>query len=134
MAGYAVELLQAALGSVRDRAVLILGLAYRGDVKEAAFSSTHLLVERLREAGARVLVHDPLFSDGEIRAYGYEPVSLSPAPAVDAVLLQAAHRAYTTLDFASFAGCRVVLDGRNAIAPERVESAGMRYIGIGRPV
>jgi nucleotide sugar dehydrogenase len=133
MAGYAADLLAGALGGLGGTTVLILGLAYRGDVKEAAFSSTHLLAAALRAAGARVLVHDPLFTDDEIRGRGYEPATLAPPPAVDALVLQAAHRAYMDLDFAAFAGCRIVLDGRNALAPERVHAAGMRYIGIGRP-
>ncbi len=130
MAAYAVELLTESLGNLEGRTVLILGLAYRGGVKEAAFSSTHLLVEGLRAVGARALVNDPLFTDDEIRAHGYEPATL-PA-AADALVLQAAHAEYEALDFAAFPGCRAVLDGRGAIRPERVRAAGMRYLGIGR--
>ncbi len=133
MAGYAAELLDQALGGLAGATVLILGLAYRGDVKEDAFSSTHLLAAALRRHGARALVHDPLFTDQEIRARGYEPAGLEPPPAVDALVLQAFHRAYADLDLARFAGCKLVLDGRNALDPARVRSAGMRYIGIGRP-
>lgn len=133
MAGYAAELLAEALGGLARRTVLVLGLAYRGDVKEAAFSSAHLLAARLGERGARVLVHDPLFTPEEVRAYGYEPAELeAPGLTVDAVVLQADHRCYAELDFGRLAGCSVVLDGRDALDAARVRAAGMRYIGIGR--
>ncbi len=132
MARYGVGKLEAALGSLRGATVLILGLAYRSNVKEAAHSSALLLDEALRQRGARSLVHDPWFSDDELRALGLEPPESFPPPHVDAIIVQALHDAYRDLDLRSFAGCRAVLDGRNALAPSAVEAAGMRYLGIGR--
>ena len=132
MAAYAVEKLERALGSLQGTTVLILGLAYRPNVKEAAHSSAFLLVEALRKRGAWPLVHDPWFSDDEVRALGLEPPDSFPPPRVDALIVQALHDAYRDLDLRSFAGCRAVLDGRNALDPAQVEAAGMRYLGIGR--
>jgi nucleotide sugar dehydrogenase len=131
MARYGVERLEAALGLLDGATVLILGLAYRANVKEAAHSSTFLLAEALRSRGARPLVHDPWFSDDEIRALGLEPPERFP-PRVDALIVQALHDAYRELDWRAFAGCRAVLDGRNALDRAVVEAAGLRYVGIGR--
>jgi nucleotide sugar dehydrogenase len=135
MAAYAAQRLAGAFeGGLAGKWVLVLGLAYRGGVKEAAFSSTHLLAAELRAAGARVLVHDPLFSDAEIAAWGLEPSRIPPSRRVDAAVLQALHAEYEDLDFATaLAGCRVLLDGRRALNRERVEAAGMRYLAIGLP-
>jgi nucleotide sugar dehydrogenase len=134
MADHGVERLEEALdGSLQGKTVLILGLAYRGGVKESELSSALLAAEALRRRGAHVLVHDPLFSDEEIRRHGLEPSPLPPAQAIDAVVLQAAHAEYQGLDYASLEGCRAVLDGRNALDPGSIESAGLRYIAIGRP-
>jgi len=47
------------------------------------------------------------------------------------VILQAMHEEYRDLDLGSLRGCRVFLDGRGAFSRERVEAAGMLYIGIG---
>jgi nucleotide sugar dehydrogenase len=113
------------------RTVLILGLSYRGNVKEAAFSSTLLLAEELRRRQARVLVHDPLFSADEIAAFGLEPSTLPPREPVEAVVLQAAHREYSDFDLKRLEGTQVFLDGRSAFDRRRVEAAGMRYIAIG---
>jgi len=134
MAEYGVERLEAALeGRLKGRTVLVLGLAYRGGVKEAELSSTLLVAEALRHKGASVLVHDPLFTPQEIEALGLVASTLPPRPSVDAVVLQAGHAEYASLDFASLKGCRVVLDGRGFFDAPKVEAAGMRYVAIGRP-
>lgn len=132
MARYGIEKLEEALGSLSGATVLVLGLAYRPNVKEAAHSSALLLDRALRQRGARSLVHDPWFSDEEIRALGLEPPDSFPPPHVDALVVQALHDAYRGLDLRAFVGCRAVLDGRNALTPSVVEAAGMRYLGIGR--
>ncbi|MGD0765485.1 MAG: nucleotide sugar dehydrogenase [Dehalococcoidia bacterium] len=132
MARYAVEKLATALGGLEGKTVLILGLGYRPDVKEAAYSSAFLLERQLSAAGARVLVHDPQFTTAEIAALGLEAPSGFPPTHIDALILQALHKEYRDLDFAVFAGCIVVLDGRNVLSKEAVESAGMQYLGIGR--
>src|SRR3989440_4837683 len=43
MAEYAVSRIEAIIGSLEQQSVLILGVAYRGDVREAAFTSARLL-------------------------------------------------------------------------------------------
>lgn len=132
MAGYAAEKLARALGGLAGKTVLILGLSYRPNIKEAAHSSALLLARELSSRGARVLVHDPYFTDAEMRALGLEPPPAFPPPHVDALAVQTLHDRYRGLDPASFPGCAVVLDGRNALRRETVEAAGLRYLGIGR--
>ena len=134
MAEHGVERLEAALdGGLDGKTILILGLAYRGGVKEAELSSALLVAEELRHKGASVLVHDPLFTSSEVEALGLTASTLPPANQVDAIVLQAGHAEYALLDFAALEGCRAVLDGRGFFEADRVEQAGMRYVVIGRP-
>jgi nucleotide sugar dehydrogenase len=131
MAGYAVEMLQGALGPLHGRRVVILGFAYRENVREDFLSSAKKLVSAITTAGGCALVHDPLYSDEELRKHGATPYDLDhPAP-VDAAILQANHRAYAELDFRSLPGCRVVLDGRGVLDRRRIEAAGLRYLAVG---
>jgi nucleotide sugar dehydrogenase len=132
MASYGVEKLAAALGSLDGTTVLILGLAYRPGVKEAAHSPALLLADALGKRGARPLVHDPLFAPAEVRALGLEAAEELPPPRLDAVVVQAWHSDYHGIDWRSLAGCRAVLDGRNVLDRAAVESAGLRYLGMGR--
>jgi nucleotide sugar dehydrogenase len=134
MAEYGVERLEAVLeGGLTGKTVLVLGLAYRGGVREAELSSALLVAEALRHKGASVLMHDPLFSPGEIEALGLKPSPLPPEGEIDAAVLQAGHQEYASLDFAALKSCRAVLDGRGFLDASKVEAAGLRYVAIGRP-
>ncbi len=134
MAEWALDRLADALGGLGGKRVLVLGLSYRENVREAAFSGGPRLIALLRHRGAVPLINDPLYSTGELARHGAEPVALQPTPRCDAVILQAYHDAYRTLDWSQLAGagCKVVLDGRNALDRRAVEGAGMLYLGIGR--
>jgi nucleotide sugar dehydrogenase len=131
MARYAAQRLAGALGTLGGATVVVLGLAYRADVKESRHSSAFALADALSSMGATVYVHDPLYSDGEIRAYGLVPPPSWPLPC-RALAVQAWHAQYASLDLSSFAGLRAVLDGRAALDPESVAKAGVLYVGIGR--
>ncbi|HEX8217675.1 MAG TPA: nucleotide sugar dehydrogenase [Chloroflexia bacterium] len=132
MVGWALDRLEESLGGLGGKRVLVLGLAYRENVKETAFSGAVRLLSQLRERGAVPLINDPHYSQEELARYA-EPVPLDDLPPFDALVLQAYHDDYRSLDWAQLykRGCQVVLDGRNALDSQAVEQAGMRYIGIG---
>jgi nucleotide sugar dehydrogenase len=131
MATYAVQRIEAVTGPLRNCVVLILGVAYRGDVRETAFSMAQPLQTALMARGAETLTHDPLFSGDELRAMGYTPFEPDHGDAVRAIILQANHTVYQTLDFRSFPSCHVVLDGRRALSRAAIEALGIRYLTIG---
>jgi nucleotide sugar dehydrogenase len=132
MAAWAVSLAADSLGSLQDVTVLVLGIAYRGDVREDAFSSAFGLRDALMAAGARVLGHDPYFDARHLRERGFEAWdAASPSP-VRVAILQAAHAAYRDLDLARIPGLELLVDGRNALDPASVQAAGVTYLGIGR--
>lgn len=130
---HALRSLEAQIGPLRGRRVLILGLAFRPGVKEHHSSTAFLLREDLRELGAEVTLHDPLYSAAELAAHGFTPAGWDTVPEV--VVLNTAHAEYRDLDFGGLAarGLKAVLDGRNLWDPERVRGAGLVYQGIGRP-
>ena len=112
MPGYACDMVQAALeGSLAGRTVVVLGAAYRGEVKETAVSGVFPVVRDLTSRGATAYVHDPLFSDEELLRLG-----LTPYPAgtsVDAAILQADHAIYNQWGPSDLPGIKVLMDGRN---------------------
>lgn len=131
MAEYAVRRVEAVIGPLADQPVLILGVAYRGNVHETAFTCAKLLRDALQERDATVYVDDPLFSEEELLKLGYTPLPPGHAGEIRAIILQADHQAYQSFDFSQFVCCRAVLDGRRALNREMIESLGMHYITIG---
>ena len=132
MAAYAVGRLAEALGPLDGVAVLVLGIGYRGDVREDFFSSALLLREALVAAGATVHGHDPYFDAEHLLNRGFVPYDFAAPVPVRAAILQAYHAAYRELDPATIPGLEVLLDGRNVLDRDRVEASGVRYLGVGR--
>jgi UDP-N-acetyl-D-mannosaminuronic acid dehydrogenase len=130
MPAYAVELLAEALGSLAGARVLILGVAYRGEVKESAFSGAFGLARELAARGATSLAADPLYTDAELRELGFQPWDGSP---VDGAILQADHAAYRELKPDQLPGVKAIVDGRDALDAEVFAAAGVAVRRIGRP-
>jgi nucleotide sugar dehydrogenase len=127
MPRYAAERVLESLGTVEGLNVVILGLAYRGNVKEHAFSGTFDLVDEFRSQGARVSVNDPLYTADEIQKLGLAVYELGQ-PA-DVVVLQANHTEYMEVGSQDFPGVSAVLDGRASL--KQSNFPGVTFIQIG---
>lgn len=131
MPEHCVELLARAHGELAGRSVVVLGACYRGGVKETAFSGVFGVVDALRRRGAVALVHDPLFTDDELRSLGLVPY---PHPArVDAAVLQADHDEYRRYTPDDLPGVRVVLDGRGVLDATNWPGVDVITLGGGAP-
>lgn len=131
MPAHAVSILGKALGSLSDNTVAVLGISYRGGVKESAFSGVFPTVENLISKGAKVLVHDPMYSDAEIISLGFTPYSIGTP--VDAMILQADHAEYKKLTAADFPGIKALVDGRRSLSPVNFPGVAFRVIGAPAP-
>lgn len=127
MPAYAVGLARGAYGDLTGARVVVLGAAYRGGVKETAFSGVFPLVDALEMEGARVSVHDPMYTDDELRALGFEPHALGTP--VDVAVLQSDHAEYRRLGRDDLPNVRVVVDGRRVLEPDRFSSVSLIALG-----
>jgi nucleotide sugar dehydrogenase len=123
---HSVARLEAEFGSVKGKKVVVLGAAYRGGVKETAFSGVFPTVNELKRLGATVVVHDPMYTDDELRHEGFEPFHFGET--ADAAILQADHTEYLNLTNKELPGVSVILDGRNIIK----SAPGIKIVPIGR--
>ncbi|MGP3975575.1 nucleotide sugar dehydrogenase [Streptomyces sp. 8N114] len=126
MPEHAVELLADTYGELNGAEVLVLGAAYRGGVKETAFSGVFPTVAALRERGARPYVSDPLFEPHELADLGLRPHT---GQSVTAAVVQTDHAAYRELSADQLPGVRVLVDGRRITDPALW--AGVRRVVIG---
>jgi nucleotide sugar dehydrogenase len=127
MPDYTIGLLEGAHGALDGQRVVVLGAAYRGGVKETAFSGVYGAVEALRERGATALVHDPLYDDEELSRLGFTPYHLGEP--VDAAVVQADHAEYRELTPQQLPGIRTFVDGRRVSSPDRWPGVAYRVIG-----
>lgn len=129
MPDHAVDLLERAHGGVDGQRVVVLGAAYRGGVKETAFSGVFATVAALESRGAVVTVSDPLYSAAELESLGLHPHTAGAA--ADAAIIQADHVEYRTAGTADLPGVRTIVDGRRVLDARRWPGVTVVAIGSG---
>lgn len=119
------------LGNITAQRAIILGLSFRPQVKESAYSPAFALRDELVKRGATVSLHDPLYTKDEIQQSGFTPGIFEGH---EIMVLNTAHDSYRDLDFARLAklGLRTVLDGRDFWNSALVRRHGIRYFGVSR--
>jgi nucleotide sugar dehydrogenase len=128
--GLAIKAIEAALGGLDDVPVLVLGMTYRENVKELAYSRALPLIDRLAFHGASVYAYDPLLATEEIQRCCAVPYGWGESGPFRAIVTQTADRLWETLDFSLFPQLEMIVDGRNSL--RRVELPdGVAYMGIG---
>jgi nucleotide sugar dehydrogenase len=129
MPEYAVGQLERLVGDLSGLRVAVLGAAYRAGVKETAFSGVFPTVAALQARGADVAVHDPLYSAGELAAFGFTAFAVGTP--VDAVVVQTDHPEYAALGAEDFPDIRAVVDGRHITDPSRWPGVARFVVGVG---
>jgi len=110
----------------------VLGLSYKGDLKVHILSPTLAIVERLREKGIDVKVHDPYYSKDEIEKIAGTGAFDFPSglKEFDTVLVVAGHRAYSAIPEATLLenlrNCKLILDN----VEETWKKFDFRQLGI----
>ena len=127
MPEYSVGLLDGLIGDLTGLRVAVLGAAYRGGVKETAFSGVFSTVESLSSRGAVAVVHDPMYTDEELERLGFTPYHLGEP--IDAAVLQADHGEYRSLSANDLPGIRAFVDGRTIVDPANFAGVAFRTIG-----
>ncbi len=130
MPAYAIDLLAQGHGPLAGQRVAVLGAAYRGGVKETAFSGVFATVEALTTRGVEVVVHDPMYDDDELIALGFTPYHFGDP--VNAAVVQADHREYRELTPDDLPGVRTLVDGRRITDP--TAWTGVLRMVIGAPM
>lgn len=113
MPAYAVSVLEEKVGSLLGKRIAVLGAAYRGGVKETAFSGVFDVVTSLKNAGAIPLVQDPMYTDEELTKLGFSAYHFGEP--CDAVIIQSDHGEYKNLRSSAVPGAKHIIDGRRVL-------------------
>ena len=93
---FAFERLVEVFGSLANKSVAFLGVSYRGDVGDTRFTPVEVLVNKVREAGAVIKLHDPFVSywqEQQCNVQSDLEEILNPSP--DLVVVSTGHSDYT---------------------------------------
>jgi UDPglucose 6-dehydrogenase len=118
----------------------VWGLSFKPETDDMREAASLVVVPGLLDAGAQVIVHDPVAMEAARKVFGdrvtYAPHNYDALKGVDALLIVTEWKQYRTPDFSRMKSLMkepVILDGRNLFEPERMAGIGFEYVGIGRP-
>jgi UDPglucose 6-dehydrogenase len=139
--GQMVELTRQALGGgpFLGKRVAVLGATFKPDSDDVRDSPALNVAGQIHLQGGQVTVYDPKGMDNARRVFptlGYADSALEAVRGADIVLHLTEWREFRELDeeaLGEVAAARVILDGRNALDPERWRKAGWTYRAMGRP-
>lgn len=134
-----IEKLLAELKILKGRTIGFLGIAFKPQTDDLREAPALQIGRKLLERGAKVRVHDPVALP---RARAEAGLGLeycdnvhAVAEGADALVLATEWPEYQSLPWPELARTMrspILLDGRNALPKTMLESAGFRYIGMGR--
>jgi UDPglucose 6-dehydrogenase len=135
----AVEKLQQELKILKGKTVGLLGLTFKPDTDDLRDAPALNLIEQLNRLGTKVKAYDPIISQTGMR-HGLSGVIVETDPerladGCDALVLVTDWEQFRNLDYVKMAKLMnnpVMIDGRNFLDREALESAGFRFLGIGR--
>ncbi len=126
------------LDGLVGRRVALFGLAFKPNTDDVREASSLVLSARLNADGASVTAYDPVAEEQArklVSGITFASSPLQAASGADAVVLVTEWPEFLQLDWKLVAEAmrgKLVIDGRNALDPQTVRSAGLSYEGIGR--
>jgi UDPglucose 6-dehydrogenase len=133
-----VHRLREVLGSLRDRKVALLGLAFKPNTDDMREAPSVEIAHMLLREGAQVVGYDPVAAAVAARVIPEVTLVANPYEAAadaDALILVTEWNEFKHLDLARVRQSMrtpIFMDGRNVYEPEVMRAAGFTYRGIGR--
>jgi UDPglucose 6-dehydrogenase len=125
------------LGSLADKRIALLGLAFKPDTDDMRGASSLVMAARLQGEGATVVGYDPVAAQRARAVLPEVEMASSSAEALegaDAAILVTEWPEFAELDWSAAARRMtnpLLIDGRNFLDPEKLRAAGFTYEGIG---
>lgn len=126
---------------LKGKTVALWGLSFKPNTDDMREAPSRVLVEALWAAGAKVQAFDPVARGETARIYGERPDLVLAADkyaalnGADALAICTEWQQFRAPDFDEMAlrlAAKVIFDGRNLYAPDRLRDDGWTYFSIGR--
>jgi UDPglucose 6-dehydrogenase len=139
MPGYIAEKALDKLGSLKDKQVAVLGLAFKAGTSDARRSPGVKLANILARSGAKVCAYDPKANDEakeELRRDVNICKSIDEATdGAEAVFIATEWQEFTQINLSKLKTNmkgNLFVDGMNLLDKDKAAQAGLEYIGVGR--
>jgi UDP-N-acetyl-D-mannosaminuronic acid dehydrogenase len=131
---FVVEKVKQALGTLKDKKIAALGLAYKPNVDDLRESPAIEVVHLLQNEGARVKAWEPFKPDAKLSGIALAASLDSAIRDADALLLLVKHTEFSSLNpikIASSSTARLVIDCVNGWNSQEWESTGFQVFRLG---
>lgn len=132
------DILREELDSLAGRRIALWGLAFKPETDDMRSAPSLVVIDRLKEAGATVIVYDPVAMDECRRRLGdkveYATDMYAATVDADALVLLTEWKQFRLPSWQVIARSmkgNLIVDGRNIYEAADILEAGMRYRGIG---
>ncbi len=118
--------------AIKGSNILILGLTFRGGVREFRKSPALDIIRELKEWGANIYVYDPVCSQLDATKIGVK--WKEDYKDIDLIIITNDHKMFKNLDLCKIgkeARNKIIIDGRNLLDKENVRRHGFLYYHVG---
>ncbi len=128
------------LGDLKDKKIIVLGLAFKPDTDDVRESPALTIIQKLIAEDVIVYAVDPLAVENAIKILGHHTNLIysqdieHTSKSVDAVILVTPWKCFTEIkpdQFKAIMPKPVLLDGRRVFDKEAIAQAGIKYLGTG---
>jgi UDP-N-acetyl-D-mannosaminuronate dehydrogenase len=122
--------------SIKDSNILILGISYKADVKDVQLSPAEIIINRLKDLGARIRIYDPYYKGSEVFGINVESNMEDAIPKVDASIIITAHKEFQEINPIIFTKMNtpILIDSRGVIDISSIRDTNLVFRGIGRGI
>ena len=136
-----VEKIKHRLGDLTDLKIAILGLSFKPNTDDMREAASIIIASHLVEAGANVYAYDPIAIENAkpilSRNIEYTNTLEECLKNADATVIVTEWDEFKNMDlniFKSLVRMPILFDGRNCFDLSKIESIGIEYHSVGRPV
>jgi UDPglucose 6-dehydrogenase len=137
---WVLDRLRERLGTLEDRRVALLGLAFKPNTDDVREAVAIELIRLLQAAGARVSAYDPVAIDGAAAVttgVDFCEDAYAATAGADAAVLVTEWNEFKSLDMERIRDHMrrpLLIDGRNLYDPAQLSRLGLEYVGVARGV
>ena len=120
--------------SVKGSTIIVLGISYKPNVKDIQLTPAEIIIKKLQELDANVLIYDPYFKSTSVFGIKSEENLENVFSNVDAAIIVTGHDEFKEIELSKFheMNDKILIDTRGIVDPISAKKANIVFRGLGR--